>query len=123
MHGQVAHSLYIGYVLFVLPESLSKRRMLEARMKHSAEVRLRGDGKHWANPGHLLQPLTILYPTAPGTNTRLRLNLILLAAIDCTLFGVGMGGMTVIIMYAERQFHWRNLEVTIKTPVACSVGF
>jgi hypothetical protein len=106
--------------MFILPESLSKRRMQEARIKHAAEARLRGNGKHWANPRHLLQPLTILCPTAPGTTARLRLNLVLLAAIDCTIFGVGMGGMTVIIMYAERQFHWRNLEVNTDTYLSSS---
>ncbi|KAA8909772.1 major facilitator superfamily domain-containing protein [Sphaerosporella brunnea] len=114
----VAHTIYILYTLFILPESLSERRMRHARSKHAAERRLRGDdsaasNKHWANPKNLLEPLTILCPTAPGTTTRLRINMMLLAAIDFTLFGVGMGGMTVIIMYAERQFHWRNLESSI----------
>jgi len=97
--------------MFILPESLPQRRMLEARAKHAAEsAASSGTGKHWTNLSHLFEPLSILFPT--GTGTRLRLNLVLLAAIDCTFFGVGMGAMTVIIMYAERQFHWRNLEVS-----------
>lgn len=109
----VAHFIFIVYILTILPESLSKRRMLEARKKHTAKLLNDGEGKHWSSPKHLFQPLGILFPTGPGTTTRLRLNLILLAIIDCTIFGVGAGGMTVIIMYAERQFHWRNFEVHI----------
>jgi len=86
--------------------------MLEARATYAAEAAAAssGAGKHWSNPLRLFAPLSILFPTFAGTSARLRLNLLLLAAIECTLFGMGIGAMTVIIMYAERQFHWHNFE-------------
>lgn len=58
-----------------------------------------------------LQPLSILFPRGPGSSPRLRTNLIVLAICDTLFFGVGMGGVTVIIMYAEAAFDWGNYEV------------
>jgi uncharacterized membrane protein AbrB (regulator of aidB expression) len=37
----------------------------------------------------------------------------LLAATDCVLFGVGIGSITVILIYAEAKFDWGNFESSI----------
>ena len=104
------------YVMFFMPESLSKRRMALARENHKREQMERQEGvpKHWwdsFNPANLLRPLTVLVPTGRGSSARLRLNLMLLAATDCVLFGVGIGSITVILIYAEAEFDWGNFEV------------
>jgi hypothetical protein len=102
------------YCAFVLPESLPKRRQLIAREKQAMEDLQCGGRAWWSafDPRTLFKPLAIFYPTGPGSSRRLRVNMVLLALIDCTLFGVGMGAMAVIIMYAEKQFGWKNLEVS-----------
>jgi hypothetical protein len=107
---------YITYIMFILPESVSRRRMLLARNKHERENTQRYDGvsKSWwdsLNPTNIVRPLVVLFPTGKGSSPRLRLNLMLLAATDSILFSVGIGGMTVIIYYAESRFGWGNFEV------------
>lgn len=113
-----SHVFFIFYVLFVLPESLSPRRLKLAKERYRIEKQQRVDrGEESAsklsrlNPMKFFEPLTILCPRGPGSSSVLRINLILLSIIDCIIFGVGMGGMTVILLYAERMFHWGNLEV------------
>lgn len=113
----VTHLVFMIYIVLILPESVSPRRMKLSKERYQNEMHraaASGIGK-WnnLNPKNLFRPLGILFPTGVGSSPRLRLNLVLLAAIDSTLFGVAMGGMTVIIMYAERMFHWRNLDVRI----------
>jgi hypothetical protein len=44
--------------------------------------------------------------------SRLRRNLLTLAFIDATLMGTAMSAGTVIILYAEFQFGWGNLETS-----------
>lgn len=89
--------------------------MIAARRKHELENIERGGAvKSWLhnmNPVNLLRPLSVLFPTGPGSSPRLRLNLMLLAATDSILFGVGIGGMTVIILFAEMRFGWGDFEV------------
>ncbi|KAG0635473.1 major facilitator superfamily domain-containing protein [Tuber brumale] len=113
-----AHAVFIAYITFFMPESLSKRRMVLAREKHKRERMERQEGapKHWwdsLNPINLLRPLTVLFPTGRGSSARLRLNLMLLAATDCVLFGVGIGSITVILIYAEAKFDWGNFESSV----------
>ena len=98
---------FMLYCAFILPESLPERRQEIARKKAVG-------GKWWEtfDPRGLLKPLRIFYPTGPGSSRELRVNMMLLAIIDCTLFGVGMSAMSVIIMYAEKEFGWKNLEVS-----------
>ncbi|RPB05202.1 MFS general substrate transporter [Choiromyces venosus 120613-1] len=113
-----AHAVFITYIMFIMPESLSKRRIVLAREKHKREQVERQEGvpKHWwdsFNPINLLRPLTVLFPTGRGSSAKLRLNLMLLAATDCVLFGVGIGSITVILIYAEAKFDWGNFESSI----------
>lgn len=63
------------------------------------------------HPMNLVRPLSVLFPTGPGSTPRLRLNLMLLAASDTVLFGVGIGAMTVIVLYGEMKFGWGDIEV------------
>lgn len=89
--------------------------MAIAKQKHELE-RFSRDGmtKRYLrslHPMNLVRPLSVLFPTGPGSSPRLRLNLMLLAATDTVMFGVGIGGLTVIILFAEMKFAWGDFEV------------
>lgn len=115
-----AHLIYLTCLLFVIPESLTKERQLSAR----AKTNFIGEAEGWAwswtttlkairNGGGLFAPLSILWPTGDGSNRAVRRNLVLLAAVDTTMFGVAMGSITVVIIYSEYMFGWGNLESSV----------
>ncbi|KAI9719630.1 MAG: hypothetical protein M1812_003401 [Candelaria pacifica] len=128
-----AHGAFILSLLFVVPESLAKERQMANREKNS--VKKPKDGRSlwlslsdgWAglsegfNPlvplqaliapvKGTFQPLGILYPTEEGSNRAVRMNLVLLSAVDTILFGVAMGSMTVVVIYSNYMFGWGNFE-------------
>lgn len=132
------HLFFLVFLLFVVPESLSKERQRVNRAK--AKTQLADPDKpegssSWSwgdlNPLNLLKPLSILYPTAEQPSSSypngqwsspaLRRNLIFLAAIDTVLFGVGMGNGPIIIMYAEFMFGWGNVESSLAVSVMSGV--
>jgi MFS family permease len=104
------HALFISFILLAVPESLSKKRQSAAQDKYAAE----NDGAVWdgntwlwaLKQSNILEPLRILWPTGPGSSGHLRANLVLLSAVDTTIFGVAMGGITVIVYYAGFRFGW-----------------
>lgn len=115
-----AHSVFLLFLIFILPESLSKKRQLHAREKSKFD----GAGEqqvpsNWLSVPigfltgtNVLRPLAILWPIGEGTNPAVRRNLVFLAAVDTTMFGVAMGAMTVIIIYTNYMFGWGNLEAS-----------
>ncbi|KAJ4345017.1 hypothetical protein N0V95_006009 [Ascochyta clinopodiicola] len=109
----VAHGLFITFLMFCIPESLSKSRQEAAREKHSEEMERLGPASDWINQLrhiNLFRPLKILWPTGPGSSSAVRWNLLLLAATDTIMFGVAMGAMGVVLVYTRRQFDWQSLE-------------
>ena len=119
------HTLFIFYISFVVPESLSKKRQLLSREKYAAEL---GDRFNNGPIGwkaklkrlNILAPLKILYPTGPGTSSALRANLILLSAVDTIIFGVAMGSMTVVVYYMGYQFGWNTSQISVFTSIVNS---
>lgn len=120
-----AHALFFLWLIFVVPESLTKERQRIAREKLSGKdadyIPGHGEGytqnifttiTKYLRGANLLAPLAILWPTEPGTNPQLRRNLFFLAAVDATMFGVAMGAMTVVLLYAEYMFHWGTPETS-----------
>ncbi|KAK6540879.1 hypothetical protein TWF694_008262 [Orbilia ellipsospora] len=107
----VVHTIVFCYIVFILPESLSRTKQLLARDKWAESQRRLAEtsGSKWL-PGlramNLFEPLSILWPKKGSNLSKLRLNMILLAGIDFIMFGVGFGVMTVIILYSKIQFHW-----------------
>jgi MFS family permease len=107
------HISFMLFILFVAPESLSKKRQMLAREKFAAEgANLALDGYGWLKSANILAPLKILWPTGAGTSNHLRANLILLSAVDTIMFGVGMGALTVIVYYLGFEFHWKTPETS-----------
>ena len=107
------HVFFIVFLVFCIPESLSKKRQMAAREKHTRMVEARGPSSDWIQQlrnFNLFEPLKILYPTGPGTSPAARRNLVLLAAVDMIIFGVAMGAMTVVIIYSNFVFAWDNFE-------------
>lgn len=59
---------------------------------------------------NVFEPLWILRPRGEGSSPKLRRNLFLLAAIDTIMFGVAMGTVQIILIYAEYQFGWNAVD-------------
>lgn len=108
-----AHGLFITFLIFFIPESLSKSRQNAARQRHKEDMDKAGPAADWINQlryVNLFKPLEILWPTDPGSSSAVRWNLLLLAATDTIMFGVAMGAMGVVLVYTRRQFGWHELE-------------
>ncbi|KAF2477580.1 tetracycline-efflux transporter-like protein [Lindgomyces ingoldianus] len=109
----VCHLIFIIFLLFCIPESLSKSRQEAAREKHRQEMERLGPASDWINQlrtVNLFRPLKILYPTGPGSSPAVRRNLLLLAATDTVVFSVAMGAMGVTVIYLNIQFGWDDYE-------------
>ena len=118
------HALFALFIGFVIPESLSKQRQLQAHKLHREKqeaLNSRMDSPKGflstaadvLNVTKMLAPLAILWPTGSGTNPLVRRNIALLAAIDTIMFGVAMGAMNVIMLYAEYIFDWGTPETSV----------
>lgn len=131
------HAIFILFILFVLPESLSKKRQLLAREKHALKQDRKDQNmQEWASsietsvPGplqkiapeitklfatirhsHPFEPLKILFPKGPGAGP-VRRNLCLLALIDMIILGAAMSSGQVTLLYTEFMFHWGNFETS-----------
>ncbi|KAK7712936.1 hypothetical protein SLS63_012225 [Diaporthe eres] len=136
------HLIFIACVMFILPESVSKRRQLLAREKHRSDQTKRDQRtRQWASqylataegatswfwswlasPKYAnaaasirsANPLEPLKVLAPRghANKRVRRNLILLAAIDTVILGAAMSSGQVTLLYSEFIFHWGNFETS-----------
>ncbi|KAI9822974.1 MAG: hypothetical protein M1826_000307 [Phylliscum demangeonii] len=109
------HLVFLSVLLLVVPESLSPHRQMAAREKHraakeTASPRSIGRALRKAN---VFAPLRVFYPTGEGTKSAVRRNLLLLAAVDATMFGVAMGTGSIIVLYGEFMFGWGNFESSV----------
>ena len=98
----------------------SRQRTLEERLGGSMgsnwEIHLHSLKGAWESIytfGGLFSPLSILYPTGEGSSPALRRNLLFLAAVDTTMFGVAMGSMTIVVIYLNFQFGWGTFESSV----------
>ena len=114
------HCVFFIFLLFIVPESLTIERQLAARQKRQYTSLAEVYGGNWLgairtrlSKFNLLAPLSVLWPTGPGTNPAVRRNLVLIAAVDTTMFGVAMGSMTVILLYSKFMFGWDTFNTTI----------
>ncbi|RFU27052.1 hypothetical protein B7463_g9287, partial [Scytalidium lignicola] len=108
------HIFFILFILICVPESLSRKKQLLARQKYAALIHgTEHEGITWLwalKHGNLFEPLRILWPTGPGTSGYLRANLVLLAGVDTTIFGVAMGSATVVVYYIGFFFGWETAD-------------
>ncbi|KIW38240.1 uncharacterized protein PV06_09223 [Exophiala oligosperma] len=106
------HVFYILFITLFVPESLSKERQMLAREKRRDKRAStpRKDLVTKLRNYNLFKPLWVLRPTGEGTSPALRKNLFVLAAIDTMMFGVAMGTMQIIIIYAEYRFGWTAVD-------------
>ena len=120
------HTVFVLFLFLVVPESLSKERQLAARQNKkdvidSPQTPLQDNElsylvaitRKFIKGANLLEPLSILWPTGEGTNPAVRWNLVLIAAVDTTMFGVAMGALTVVLLYVELEFGWGTYETSI----------
>ncbi|KAF1997126.1 MFS general substrate transporter [Amniculicola lignicola CBS 123094] len=107
------HVVFMLFILFIVPESLSKSRQETARERHRMEMEAMGPAGDWINQLRSISPfapLKVLYPTGPGSSSGVRRNLLLLAATDMIMFSIAMGSMGVVILYVRQQFGWKDWE-------------
>ena len=106
------HVFFILFLLILIPESLQEAHQRTARAKYNdvmKSIRYSTLSSRIRNY-NFFSPLSILWPTGPSSSFAVRKNLLLIAAIDTAMFGVAMGTMNVIIIYAEYMFDWYTLE-------------
>ena len=102
------HVFFILFLLIAIPESVSKERQEHARERYQFSILGSEYSSYWKmlKNWNLFGPLSILWPKGEGSSFKLRKNLALLAAIDATVFGVAMGTLNIILIYAEFMFGW-----------------
>jgi nitrate/nitrite transporter NarK len=106
------HLFFIVFLLLFIPESVSKERQQHAREKYRVKMQ---DPKYatWLTTlktYNIFEPLWILRPRGEGSSPQLRKNLLLLASVDTIMFGVAMGTVQIILIYAEYQFGWNAID-------------
>ena len=107
------HIIFILFIFFITPESLSMKRQLLAREKHDEEqMMLQHSGWYSRLMGgktNPLAPLRILVP--PGREKApIRRNLVTLAICDFVILGSAMASSSIVLLYSELVFGWTNLE-------------
>lgn len=111
------HVVFILFMGFITPESLSKRKQQAAQEKHAKEKLMRQQATGvWLSKFqnvNLFEPLRILWPMEPGTDFRIRLNLLALALADTIILGASMSAGPVMILYSEYMFGWGNFEASV----------
>ena len=124
------HTSFFLFLFLIVPESLNKERQMAAREKRKHIGTAEGVAQTWFSWGtqmikanNILAPVTVLWPTGPGTNPAVRRNLALIAAVDTTMFGVAMGSMTVVLLYSEFMFGWDTFATSffVSTVNTCRV--
>lgn len=114
------HGIFFLFLMFIIPESLTHERQLAAREKRESKHDGERLAQTWENTlmkglkgTNIFAPLATLWPTGEGSNRAVRRNLVLLAAVDTTMFGVAMGSMTVVVYYSEFMFGWGTFETSV----------
>ncbi|KAK7207310.1 major facilitator superfamily domain-containing protein [Myxozyma melibiosi] len=130
----LAQVLFIVYVVYVLPESVSPEHRLGAQQasddygvsdsladlipRDLSELLDRRYHSKLLDRRRLLRlldrlnffkSLQILWPSS-SVAPKIRRNIKLLAGIDTILIGAGAGAMMIKLLYAELIFHWTNVE-------------
>ncbi|KAK9234790.1 major facilitator superfamily domain-containing protein [Lipomyces kononenkoae] len=120
----ISEIAFVCFVLFVVPESVSRQHRLDAREMHRLnrefDTGRPRNFRELLRTMNFLQPLKVLVPR-DGTATVVRRNLMWLSFIDTLLLGTGAGGMMIIILYAEFTFGWTSTEAGYFMSVGGSV--
>ncbi|KAK9321730.1 major facilitator superfamily domain-containing protein [Lipomyces orientalis] len=114
--GLFLQIVFFFLVVFVIPESLSQARMLQAQSAYRQQRRL---AQHIAvrpltlrtfvRRINFLEPLSAFWPS-DGTKLVIKRNMVILAIMDALCVGNTMGEIMAGLMYAEFMFHWTSVE-------------
>lgn len=109
------HLYFMLFLMLFVPESLSKERQMLAREKHEAAQSRSPKKSVWKSirAWNMFEPLWVLRPTGPGSSAALRRNLFLIAGIDTLMFGVAMGTINIILIYAQYRFGWDEVAASL----------
>lgn len=105
------HLFFILFVAFFVPESVSKERqqLAQERWKQQHQSELQGLVPKLRS-NHPFATMKVLWPTGPGTSSRLRRNLASLAFTDMIIMSSMVSLGTVLILYSELIFGWQTVE-------------
>lgn len=116
------HLFFVFLLLFIIPESLSKSSQRTNQEKHRLSISsMRTSSASWRERVQILnifEPLKILY--GPSGSPMIRRNLMLLAAVDFIIFGVGMGAAMVVLLYSNYMFGWDQWQQSKFTSIVSS---
>lgn len=109
------HLYFMLFLTLFVPESLSKERQMLAREKHEVARSKSPKKSVWKSirAWNMFEPLWVLRPTGPGSSAALRRNLFLIAGIDTLMFGVAMGTINIILIYAQYRFGWDEVAASL----------
>ena len=109
------HVYFMVFLSLAVPESLSIERQMLAREKHAAALSSSPKKGLWKTlrAWNMFEPLWVLRPTGPGSSPALRRNLFLIAGIDTLMFGVAMGTINIILIYAQFRFGWNEVAASL----------
>lgn len=109
------HVYFMVFLMLLVPESLSKERQMLAREKHAAARSKSPKKGLWQTlrAWNMFEPLWVLRPKGPGSSAALRRNLFLIAGIDTLMFGVAMGTINIILIYAQYRFGWNEVAASL----------
>ncbi|CCX35401.1 Putative uncharacterized protein [Taphrina deformans PYCC 5710] len=115
--AMVVHASFAMYTFFILPESLSEKRMELARVKQetaeaeqltrSTDSVVVGSSRRYLRLLNIVEPLTVFFPS--DGHAIIKRNLKLLMIIDICLL-LNMGAFTIIILYGKFVFNWGDLQ-------------
>ncbi|KAK9431644.1 major facilitator superfamily domain-containing protein [Lipomyces doorenjongii] len=109
----VMQTLFALFILFVLPESLSQERIIDAQELHRISMEFDAarprDMRYYLRRLNFLQPLRVLWPN-DGTRLVIKKNIIVLTGIDTVFNGCTTGAIVSILLYAEYTFQWTSVE-------------
>ncbi|KAJ8098309.1 major facilitator superfamily domain-containing protein [Lipomyces tetrasporus] len=111
----VMETLFALFILFVLPESLSQERMIDAeevqRIGTEFDAARARDMHYYLRRlnFNFFQPLRVLWPN-DGTRPTIKKNIAVLSAIETIVAGCSMGVTMTVLLYAEYTFHWTSVE-------------
>ncbi|KAK9463728.1 major facilitator superfamily domain-containing protein [Lipomyces oligophaga] len=112
----VMQVIFMVFVAFVLPESISAQSRESARQAHARAIQDQAEQFGSASSLHdlvhrinFIAPLKVLRPTN-GVRLDIRRNLVILALIDTAMIGIRGGSATITILYSELTFGWASAE-------------
>ncbi|TQS38459.1 hypothetical protein Golomagni_01034 [Golovinomyces magnicellulatus] len=114
------HIIFISFVLFIAPESLTITHREKVQENYVADK----DSRHWTafsngktfhKKSYIIAPFRVFFASSSNNLKSSRRNLVKLAAIDAIVSGISMNSATIIILYLGYKYSWDTTSLSIFT--------